>query len=307
MKKIYDSIKIIKEEIIDVKVDAILNPVDESFCSNDLNKLILKKAGDKLSKKLSKVKDFNEGDCIITKGYNLNSSNIIHTFIPKWTDDYEKECEKLYNCYKNSIELAVENENKTIAIPQISFGEDKFPLDKSSNIAYYVAWKMINKYKYLETIYFCCINKNSYEAYKKLQQDYKDIEVSLETIEQYRKNDKYNSHNYTPKDFIKKLDIKDVYNIFLLKEAFLSGDIEIGFIEDSVKVLQEIFLQIKNANRHFNQKIHSQELDMIQDILNEIFITIDFDTIESAKLITKEYFINANDYIFEKINNSYRY
>ena len=179
-------------------VDAIVNPTDEYFSGNDgIDKLIQKSAGEKLSKKLSKSEVCQVGNCIITKGYNLNVKNIIHTCAPKWEGGYGDESYLLYSCYENSIELAVENENKTIAIPPISYGNNKFPLEKSANIAYYAAWKMIKKYNSndLQKIYFSCTNKNTYEAYKKLSEDYKDIEFSLEMIEQYKKMDKYNNSN----------------------------------------------------------------------------------------------------------------
>lgn len=310
MARIDDRIKIVKEEIVDIKVDAIVNPTDEYFSgSSGLDKLIQKSAGQKLSKKLSKSGTCQVGNCIITKGYNLNIKSIIHTCTPKWRGGYEDECHLLYSCYKNSIEIAIENDNKTIAIPSISSGNNKFPLNKSANIAYYVAWRMIKKYNShdLESIYFSCTNKNTYEIYKGLSEDYKDIEFSLEMIEQYKKMDKYNSHNFTIDDFIKNLGIENAYNIFLLKEAFLAGDIELEFIEDTVKTLKQIFLQMKNMSKNFVEKVYIEELESIENILKEIFLTIEYDTIEYAKERTKEYFVHANDYIFEKINNSYRY
>ena len=310
MGSIDDRIKIVKEEIIDIKVDAIVNPTDEYFSGSEgLDKLIQKSAGQKLSKKLSKSGTCQAGDCIITKGYNLNIKSIVHTCTPKWEGGYEDECHLLYSCYKNSIEIAIENDNKTIAIPSISSGNNKFPLNKSANIAYYAAWRMMKKYNShdLETIYFSCTNKNTYEVYKNLSEDYKDIEFSLEMIEQYKKMDKYNHHNFTMDDFIKNLGIENAYNIFLLKEAFLAGDIELEFIEETVKTLKQIFLQMKNMSKNFAEKVYIEELESTENILKEIFLTIDYDTIEYAKERTKEYFVHANDYIFEKINNSYRY
>lgn len=310
MGRIDDRIKIVKEEIVDIKVDAIVNPTDEYFSgSSGLDKLIQKSAGQKLSKKLSKSGTCQVGNCIITKGYNLNIKSIVHTCTPKWEGGYEDECYLLYSCYKNSIEIAIENDNKTIAIPSISSGNNKFPLNKSANIAYYAAWRMMKKYSShdLETIYFSCTNKNTYEVYKNLSEDYKDIEFSLEMIEQYKKMDKYNHHNFTIDDFIKNLGIENAYNIFLLKEAFLAGNIELEFIEETVKILKQIFLQMKNMSKNFAEKVYIEELESTENILKEIFLTIDYDTIEYAKERTKEYFVHANDYIFEKINNSYRY
>ena len=310
MDEIYDRIKIVKEDVIDIKADAIVNPTDECFSGDiGLDKLIQKKAGQKLSKKLSKSGTCEVGHCVITKGYDLDVKSIIHTCTPKWQGGCEDECHLLYSCYKNSIELAVENNNKTIAIPSISCGSDKFPLEKSANIAYYAAWKMIKKYncQELETIYFSCTNKNTYEVYKKLSEDYKDIEFSLEMIEQYKKMDKYNRYNFTMDDFVKNLGVENTYNIFLLKEAFLSGNIELEFIEDTVKTLKQIFLQMKNMSKNFTGKVYIEELECTKNILKEIFATINYETMERAKEKTKEYFIHANDYIFEKINNSYRY
>lgn len=310
MDKVDDRIKIIKNEVIDIPVDVIINPTDEYFSSNYLiDKLIQKNAGEKLSKKLSKSGTCQPGQSIITKGYDLNVKNIIHTCIPIWKGGYENELYLLYSCYKNSLELAVENDNKTIAIPSISSGNNKFPLDQSANIAYYAAWKMIKKYNSqdIEAIYFSCTSKNTYEVYKKLSQDYKDIEFSIEMIEQYRKMDKYNRNNFTVGDFIKNLGVENAYNIYLLKEAFLAGDVDLEFIEETVKVLKGIFLQIKNMSKNFSEKVYIEELESIENILREIFNSIDYDTLEHAKERTKEHFVHANDYIFEKINNSYRY
>ena len=60
----------------------------------------------------------------------------------------------------------------------------------------------------------------------------------------------------------------------ILKEAFLSGDIELEFIEETVKVLKQIFLYIKNMSRNYTEKIYKEELDESKDILKEIFYTI---------------------------------
>ena len=168
---------------------------------------------------------------------------------------------------------------------------------------------MIKKYNPndLQKIYFSCTNKNTYEAYKKLSEDYKDIEFSLEMIEQYKKMDKYNNSNLTMDDFMKNLGVENAYIIFLLKEAFLAGEIDLQYIEETVKLLKQIFLYIKNMSKNFTEKVYTHELDNAKFILNEIFDTIDYDTLNSAQKRTKDYFVHANDYIFEKINNSFVY
>ena len=76
---IEDRIKIVKDELLDMKVDAIVNPTDEYFSGSDgLDKLIQKNAGEKLSKKLSKSGPCQVGQCIINKGYDLSVKSILN-------------------------------------------------------------------------------------------------------------------------------------------------------------------------------------------------------------------------------------
>lgn len=310
MDRIDNRIKIVKDEILNIGADAIVNSTDEFFSgSSGLDKFIHKKAGEKLEKKLSKINSCEIGECIITKGYNLPVKNIIHTITPKWNGGYNDENKLLYSCYKNSIELAIEYGNKTIAIPSISSGDNKFPIDDSANIAYYTAWRMIKKYSKddLLMIYFSCTNKNIYDKYKQLSQDYQDIEFSQEMLKQYKKANKYSNKNIDTKDFIVNLGIESAYSIFLLKEAFLQGQINLDYVSDTVKVLKEIFLHIKNMTKNFNIKIYKDELDRVDSILKEIYSTLDYEIIETTEAMTKYYFPHANDYLFDKVNNYLKY
>ncbi|MEG0856618.1 MAG: macro domain-containing protein [Terrisporobacter sp.] len=310
MERIDDRIKIVKDEVIYINADAIVNPTDRSLSGSlGLDKLIHKAGGDKLEKKLSKINYCDVGQCVITKGYNLSVKSIIHTVIPLWEGGDCDENQLLYSCYKNSIDMAVEYGNKTIAIPSISSGDNKFPIDESANIAYYIAWRMIKKYNKdeLNEIYFSCTNKLTYEKYRQLSQDYQDIEFSEEMLEQYNKMDKYGRNQGDMYSFIRDMGVENAYSLFLLKEAFLYENINIEYIEDVVKLLKQMFIYIKNRTKSFNMKFYKDELDEINNILKEIYNTLDYDTVENAEKITRYYFNHASDYIFDKMNNSFRY
>ena len=205
--------------------------------------------------------------------------------------------------------MAVENGNHTIAFPSISFGNNKFPINQSANIAYYIAWRMVKKYSEdeLSTVYFSCTNKNTYDKYKQLSEDYQDIEFSEEMLKQYKKMDKYSKNESTIKDFIINMGIENSYRIFLLKEAFLRGEINLQNIENTVKILKKIFTHIRNMTKSFNIKLYTEELDQIDLILREIYSTLEYDTIENAEIRTRSYFVHASDYIFDKMNNSFKY
>ena len=76
------------------------------------------------------------GKAIITKGYNLPCEYVIQTVGAIIENEVtDEKIQELSNCYKNSLQLAVDNGIRTIAFPCISTGVFRFPKDKASQIA----------------------------------------------------------------------------------------------------------------------------------------------------------------------------
>ena len=71
----------------------------------------------------------------ITKGYRLPAKYVIHTVGPIWHGGKHGEREKLYACYRNSLELALENHCETVAFPMISAGAYGYPKDQAMAVA----------------------------------------------------------------------------------------------------------------------------------------------------------------------------
>ena len=76
------------------------------------------------------------GKAIITKGYNLPCEYVIQTVGPIIKNEVtDREIRELSNCYKNSLQLAIDNGIRTIAFPCISTGVFRFPKELASKIA----------------------------------------------------------------------------------------------------------------------------------------------------------------------------
>ena len=85
---------------------------------------------------IMKGRDEETGKAKITDAFNLPSDYVIHTVGPivyqKVTDKERKELE---NCYISCLDLAKENNIRTIAFPSISTRVFHFPKDEASEIA----------------------------------------------------------------------------------------------------------------------------------------------------------------------------
>ena len=123
---------------------------------------------------MQKIGMLQTGKAFITKGYNLPSKYVIHTVGPIIYENVtEKEILELKNCYINALELAKENNIKTIAFPCISTGEFRFPKELASKIAI----ETIKEYLDINEEYFEKIIFNVF-----LDEDYKIYLKNLEEI-----------------------------------------------------------------------------------------------------------------------------
>src|SRR5438445_6314223 len=122
-----DKIIVVKGDITKIIADAIVNAASSSLLGgggvdgaihraggpailNDCRKIIAKQGGCKT------------GEAVITTAGNLPAKYVIHTVGPVWNGGKKNEGALLENCYSNSLKLAVENNCKTIAFPNISTG-----------------------------------------------------------------------------------------------------------------------------------------------------------------------------------------
>lgn len=75
------------------------------------------------------------GQAVITKGYDLTTNHIIHTVAPVYKDDSRAAPELLDSCYRESMELAILYNMKSIAFPALGTGIYGNPLTESTIIA----------------------------------------------------------------------------------------------------------------------------------------------------------------------------
>lgn len=161
------NIEIVQGDITKLAVDAIVNAANTSLLGGGgVDGAIHNAAGPKLLEECRTLNGCKTGEAKITNGYNLPAKFVIHTAGPVWNGGNYNEDELLKNCYLNSLKLAVENKIKTIAIPAISTGVYRFPIERATKIAINTVKDFLNKYKEIERVIFVCFNQKTYQTYK---------------------------------------------------------------------------------------------------------------------------------------------
>jgi O-acetyl-ADP-ribose deacetylase (regulator of RNase III) len=161
--------EIIIADITTLKVDAVVNAANSSLMGGGgVDGAIHKAAGKELKEYCFKLRGCKTGSAKITPGFNLPAKYILHTVGPVWNNGTENEEALLQSCYTTCLQLAIENNIKTIAFPCISTGAYRFPFDKAAAIAL----QTISGYKlahhHIAVIYLTVINQKDFEQYQKV-------------------------------------------------------------------------------------------------------------------------------------------
>ena len=168
-----EKIKLISGDITKLNVDAIVNAANNTLLGGGgVDGAIHKAGGKEILEQCIDIRNkqggCNTGEAVITTGGKLPAKYVIHTVGPIWKDGKNSEEELLTSCYTNSLKLAINNNVKSIAFPNISTGVYRFPKELAAKIAVNTVSNFDDIDNNIEEIIFVCFDKENYEIYSKL-------------------------------------------------------------------------------------------------------------------------------------------
>ena len=165
-------IEILKGDITKVTVDAIVNAANTSLLGGGGVDGAIHRAGgqailDDCRKIIARQGGCKTGKAVITTAGNLNAMFVIHTVGPVWNGGQKDEKLKLADCYKNSLQLAVDNDCKTIAFPCISTGVYKYPTNDAARVAVETVLEFVSNSDNIEKVIFVCFDDDNFYFIKR--------------------------------------------------------------------------------------------------------------------------------------------
>lgn len=156
-------IEVIKSDITKITVDAIVNAANSSLMGGGGVDGAIHRAGgnaivEDCRKIVARQGSCKTGQAVITTAGNLPAQFVIHTVGPIWNGGNSNEREKLADCYKNSLQLAMANNCRSVAFPSISTGVYRFPKEEAAQIAVATVAEFLSKHKEIEKVLFVCFD-----------------------------------------------------------------------------------------------------------------------------------------------------
>jgi O-acetyl-ADP-ribose deacetylase len=160
------NIDIVRGDITKLDVDAIVNAANTTLLGGGgVDGAIHRAAGPELLAECRTLGGCRPGEAKLTQGYRLPARFVIHTVGPIWTGGKRGEAQILANCYRNPLQIAVENGIKTVAFPAISCGAYRYPIGEAAQIALKTTHEFLAKNDKIDEVTFVLWSEELLHAY----------------------------------------------------------------------------------------------------------------------------------------------
>jgi O-acetyl-ADP-ribose deacetylase (regulator of RNase III) len=131
------TLELVEGDITQQDTEAIVNAANPSLLGGGgVDGAIHRAGGPEILAECRLLGSCETGDAKLTTGGRLKAKHVIHTVGPiYWREKTERSAELLASAYRRSLEVAAENNVRSIAFPSISTGAYGYPLNEAAPVA----------------------------------------------------------------------------------------------------------------------------------------------------------------------------
>lgn len=162
----------VQGDITRMQVAAIVNAANQTLLGGGgVDGAIHRAAGPQLLAACRGLGGCPTGEAKVTGGYQLPAEHVIHTVGPVWHGGEHQEEALLANCYRNSLQRALEVGAATVAFPSISTGAYRFPIERACRIAVREVKTFLAEHPQVEKVFFVCFADSDLQHYRQALQE----------------------------------------------------------------------------------------------------------------------------------------
>jgi O-acetyl-ADP-ribose deacetylase (regulator of RNase III) len=162
------TIELTQGDITLQKVDAVVNAANSQLAGGGgVDGAIHRRGGPTIMEETDRryPEGCPTGTAVISGAGNLEAKHVIHTVGPVWSGGGRGEAELLVSAYRSCLELAVENDCRSVAFPSLSTGVYRYPIDQAARIALETVSEFLKERAAPELARFVLFTEGAYGAF----------------------------------------------------------------------------------------------------------------------------------------------
>jgi O-acetyl-ADP-ribose deacetylase (regulator of RNase III) len=164
-------LELVEGDITKQDTEAIVNAANPSLLGGGgVDGALHRAAGPQLLEECRTLGGCQTGDAKITRGYRLKARHVIHTVGPVYHRDGERAPELLASAYRHSLEVASENNVRSVSFPSISTGAYGYPMEEAAPIALQTAIDYLESHTDIELVRFVLFGQRAFGVYERALQ-----------------------------------------------------------------------------------------------------------------------------------------